>query len=69
MAAAVVPLLTEAGNLILQALLPDLIKWIEARAAGGTSPEAAAAELRLLFDAADLVADVAEDQKFGKPSP
>ena len=67
--AVLLPVMTEAASLVVQNVLPDLIKWIEAKIAGGQSAADATAALKLALDTADLAADIDEDIKFGKPDP
>ena len=69
MSAVLVPLMSEAASIVVQQVLPDFVKWIEAKVSGGSTAEQAAASFRLLLDTADLTVDLAEDQKFGKPDP
>ncbi len=69
MSAVLVPLMSEAASIVVQQVLPDFVKWIEAKVSGGSTAEQAAASFRLLLDTADLTVDVDEDIKFGKPDP
>ena len=69
MAQMLVPLMSEAASLVIQNVLPDLIKAVEGWVKGGATADEIAAKLRLAYDTADLAADIDEDIKFGKPDP
>lgn len=59
----IAPLVGQAISL----LMPDIIKLVQGLIDGGKSAEEAAAAVRLLFDTADLVADMEENRKFPVP--